>query len=115
MSALTPDGLSVFSTYNGLCFRVSWLPIAGGTTYYLYRSEISYGDFARIATLASTVGLTYYDKPTTPNDNIDTKWFYRVSATDGTGESAQSGPCTYLNYSAFDSSPVPHLSWSSLF
>ena len=115
MSSPTPDGLSIFSTYNGLCFRVSWAPVTGGTAYYLYRSEISYGDFTKIATLSSSVGLTYYDKPTTPNGNVDNMWYYKVSANDGTGESTLSGPCTYFNYGAFNNKPVPHLSWSNLF
>ena len=111
----TPDGLSVQSTYNGLCIRVSWNPVDTATGYKLFRSEIPYGDFTLVATLPSAVGLTFFDKPPTPNDNWDLRWYYEVAATLGSTLSTLSGPTTYINYAAFDNKPIPSLSWSNLF
>lgn len=111
----TPDGVSVFCSVNGLCNRVSWNAVDTATTYKLYRSETPYDEISLVATLASTTGLTFFDKPTRPNDNVDFRWYYHVSATVGLTESALSGPATWYNYSAFDVKPVPHLCWSSLF
>lgn len=113
MSTNTPDGLSVISTYDGLCLRTSWYPVSGATGYNLYRSEIVYGDFSLLA--SSIPGITYYDTPPTPNDNFENIWYYRVSAIGSGGESLLSGPCTYLDYAALDNKPIPGTSWSSLF
>lgn len=113
MTANTPDGLSITSTYDGLCLRISWYPVASALSYNIYRSEIVYGDFSLLAT--SIPGITYYDTPPTPNDNFENIWYYRVSAIDVTGESLLTGPCTYLDYAALDNKPVPGMSWSSLF
>lgn len=117
----TPIGLSVISTLDGSCLRISWYPVSAFAPwenisgYYLYRSEIAYGDFAQIVSYSSLPGLTYFDTPPTPNDNLDNQWWYRVSSFDGLVESRLSGPATYLNYAAFDEKPVPGVSWSSLF
>ncbi len=110
----TPDGLSVSSTINGLCLKVNWNGISDGESYKLYRSEIQYGDFSLITTLAYETGLTYYDKPPLPNDNFRNMWWYKVSAVIGLTESTLSGPTTYYNYGAFDNKPLPHASWSAL-
>ena len=117
----TPQGLSVISTLDGLCLRISWAPTVDATNvsilgYNVYRSEIVYGDFSPLVGYASLHGQTYYDTPPTPNDNFDNVWYYRVSSVDAnTVESLLSGPATYLNYAAFDNKPLPSLSWSNLF
>ena len=114
MVAATPQGLSVLSTLNGACLKINWTPVSTATGYNLYRSQIAWDTFAVINS-ATILGLTYYDTPPTPNDNFDNVWYYRVTATDSTGESLMSGPNTYLNYSAFDNLPLPGTSWSNLF
>lgn len=112
MIVSSPDGLSVFVSTDGLCLRVSWNAVDSADSYKLYRSEIPYDDFSLATT---TTGLTYFDKPTRPNDNWDYRWYYCVSTTVGLTDSALSGPATWYNYSAFAHDPVPHLCWSSLF
>jgi|SRR5665213_543882 len=117
----TPIGLSVISTYNGLCLCVSWYPVSvlpfkeSVIGYNLYRSEIPYDAFTRIANFTTLVGLTYWDLPPTPNDNSDNIWWYRVSSFDGAIESYLSGPSTYVDYASMDNKPLPGASWSSLF
>ena len=117
----TPIGLSVISTLNGTCLRVSWAPTVDPTNiavigYNVYRSEIVYGDFSKLVGYSSLPGTTYFDTPPTPNDNFDNLWYYRVSSVDSNAvESLLSGPATYLNYAAFDEKPVPGLSWGNLF
>lgn len=111
----TPQGISVISMLNGLCLRISWGPVSGTLGYNVYRSEIPYGDFTRITSYATQQGLTYYDTPSTPNDNLDNQFWYRISSTDSVGESYLSGACSYVDYSAFDRKPIPHLSWTGLF
>lgn len=111
----TPNGISVYSTLHGACLRISWQPVEYATSYKLYRSEIPWGDFSLLATLTSNVGMTYFDTPRTPNDNINNHWYYEVSANDGSSVSVMSGPHTTLNYSAFDVKPIPGTSWTNLF
>ena len=114
-SLATPNGLSVQSTYNGLCLKASWTPVCNVTGYKLFRSEVPYGDFSLVATLAYPTGLTFFDQPQTPNDNWDLRWYYEVASTMGSTISALSGPTTYVNYSAFDNKPIPGASWTTLF
>ena len=115
MTISPPDGLSVFSTLAGSCLRISWYPVINAVSYGVYRSEIPYGDFSRVAYVNGPVGLTYFDIPPGPNDNIDNLWYYEVTAVVGCIESDLSGPATYINYVAFENAPIPGLSWSELF
>lgn len=108
----SPDGLSVISTLDGACLQVSWYPVSTAVSYNLYRSQIAWDQFSEIATVP---GLTYFDIPPTPNDNLPNLWYYKVSAFDGMTESDLSSPFTYVNYSSFENRPIPGLSWSALF
>lgn len=111
----TPEGLSCISMLDGICLRISWGPVDNAVGYNLYRSQIPWDQFSQIVSYSSLPGLTYFDTPPKPTDNIQNLWYYKVGAFDGLTESDLTGPFTYVNYGSFENRPIPGLSWSGLF
>src|SRR5882672_8149042 len=74
-----PTGLT--ATPGNLQVSLSWTASSGATGYYVSRSTVTGGPYARIATLA---GTTYLDS-TVSNGST---YYYVVSAYDSAGASA---------------------------
>ena len=109
----TPDGISIISTLDGQCLRVSWGPVTLATSYKLYRSAIPYANFDL---LVSTPNLTNFYTPDVrePNNNIRNLHWFKVQAISSSDESIVSRPYSFYPYRAFDSSPTLGLSFSTL-
>lgn len=111
-----PDGVCVLSTVNALSLRINWHTVSTASSYSVYRSEVPHDDFS----LASSgiPGLTYYDDPQSSGLtlNLQNAWWYRVSATNGSGEGPLSPPSTFQPYGELinQNLPRPGLSMWSL-
>jgi fibronectin type 3 domain-containing protein len=78
-----PSGLTV-STVSSTSVTLLWNPVTGATSYRIYRSSSSLGTYTQIGT---STGVSYN------NTGLSgaTTYYYKVSAYNTGGESAQSG------------------------
>jgi fibronectin type 3 domain-containing protein len=77
----TPTGVT--ATASSFNITVSWSSVSGATSYYLYRSTSASGTYTRVATPSTT---SY----TNTGLSAGTTYYYKVSAYNGSGESAES-------------------------
>ena len=83
----TPTGLA--ATRNGdTGMSLSWTAVSGATSYLLYRDTSASGNFPYLTTKNST---SHSDTGLSGN----TPYYYKVSASNGTGESAASTPAVF--------------------
>jgi fibronectin type 3 domain-containing protein len=115
----TPTGVSA-SAESSTSIKVSWSSVTGATGYKVYRSSSSSGTYSKVGDATTT---SYTDTGLTAN----TTYYYKVSATNSAGESAQSSavsaktsasisiPATPTSVSASaESSSSITVSWSSV-
>jgi hypothetical protein len=79
----TPSGLAVGGA-AWVSVDVSWDPVAGATSYQVYRDESSGGEFATLAYDGSDTSFTDYGLA------MGTTYWYRIRATNDTGSSGLS-------------------------
>ena len=77
----TPSGLSASATSS--CIELTWNSVSGATSYNVYRSTSASGTYSNIK---STTSAYYTDCSVTAG----TTYYYKVSAKNSAGESAQS-------------------------
>jgi fibronectin type 3 domain-containing protein len=81
--ALNGPSNIIASAESSSSIRLSWPPISGATGYRIYRSLSRSGTYTRVGTITSTsftnTGLA-----------SNTTYYYKVSAYNNAGESAQS-------------------------
>lgn len=84
----TPSGLAA-TTVSASRIDLSWTQVSGTTGYDIYRSTSANGTFSRLGsepTVSSGTVTTYSDTGLT----ADTLYFYKISAVNGSAESAAS-------------------------
>ena len=89
-----PTGVTA-TPASSISITVNWSPVTGATGYKVYRNTSSSGAYSHVGTLAST---SYTDSGLSAN----TTYYYKVSATNSAGESAQSSPVSATTPSVYD-------------
>jgi fibronectin type 3 domain-containing protein len=102
----TPSNVSA-SARSSSSITVSWLDVLGVTSYNVYRSQTQSGSYTRIHTVyvssTSDTDTSYTDTGLLPT----TTYYYKVSASNGVGESPQSASAYATTWSSSVSSSSP--------
>lgn len=119
-----PDNIYITSTYDGLCFRVSFNPFStweGISGVNVYESSSELGSQTKVAYITAP-GLTAYRTPSrlfrpySGGGKLTPFWFYRLSTISCYGESALSRPFTVIDEESLQTvQSVNGTSWASLF
>jgi len=86
----TPTGVT--ASQNGSSVIVSWSSVSGATSYKVYRSNSAAGTYSLIGSPSNS---SYTD-----NSPLDGYNYYKIAAVNSAGESAQSSPPAYVNYTS---------------
>jgi cellulose 1,4-beta-cellobiosidase len=105
MAPNTPTGVT--ATASGTSITVSWSSVSGAASYKVYRSDYAYGSYTEVVD-SPTTGTTFTDTGL----SAYTAYYYKVSAVNSAGESAQSSSVSATTSSS--SSSNDNITYSSV-